>query len=200
MHWYSSHIYLFAAKTEGLFLASTSKGINRMPQCLSAMLWSCSSDYWTQQPGIILLMGILLPFQSWTRGSSWLCCISFFMTAREVLFSLEEALGRPHCGLQVLKGAYKQESDWLCTWSDSDRTTRNGFKLEEGKFRLYVRMVETQRTQRMVRQWHSLPREVVGAPSLEVLKARLDGTLGRLWVRTLLMARMLKLHDLKGPF
>lgn len=52
----------------------------------------------------------------------------------------------------------------------------------------------------MVRQWHSLPREVVGAPSLEVLKARLDGTLGRLWVRTLLMARMLKLHDLKGPF
>ena len=30
-------------------------------------------------------------------------------------------------------------------------------------------------TQRVVRQWHRLPREAVDAPSLEVLKARLDG-------------------------
>jgi len=30
-------------------------------------------------------------------------------------------------------------------------------------------------TEKMVRSWHRLPREVVGAPSLEVLKARLDG-------------------------
>ncbi len=33
-------------------------------------------------------------------------------------------------------------------------------------------------TQRVVRHWHRLPREAVGAPSLEVFKARLDGTLG----------------------
>jgi len=36
----------------------------------------------------------------------------------------------------------------------------------------------------VVRCWHRLPREAVGAPSLEVLKARLDGALGSLsqWV------------------
>ena len=35
-------------------------------------------------------------------------------------------------------------------------------------------------TQRAVRQWHRLPREVVDAPSLKVFKARLDGALGSL--------------------
>ena len=41
-------------------------------------------------------------------------------------------------------------------------------------------------TQRAVRCWHRLPREAVGASSLEVFKARLDGTLGSLsrWVAT----------------
>ena len=33
---------------------------------------------------------------------------------------------------------------------------------------------------RMVRCWHSLPREAVDAPSLEVFKARLDGALSSL--------------------
>ena len=32
----------------------------------------------------------------------------------------------------------------------------------------------------MERHWHWLPREAVGAPSLEVFKARLDGALGNL--------------------
>jgi len=31
-----------------------------------------------------------------------------------------------------------------------------------------------------MRQWNRLPREAVGAPSLEALKARLDGALGSL--------------------
>jgi len=31
-----------------------------------------------------------------------------------------------------------------------------------------------------VRPWHRSPREAVGAPSVEVLKARLDGALGSL--------------------
>jgi len=33
---------------------------------------------------------------------------------------------------------------------------------------------------RVVRPWHRLPREVVDTPSLEVLKARLDGALSSL--------------------
>ena len=33
-------------------------------------------------------------------------------------------------------------------------------------------------SEREVRQWHRLPRGVVGATSLDMLKARLDGALG----------------------
>jgi len=33
---------------------------------------------------------------------------------------------------------------------------------------------------RVVRHWHKLPRETVDAPSLEMLKARLDGALDSL--------------------
>jgi len=44
--------------------------------------------------------------------------------------------------------------------------------------------------QRGVRPWHRLAREAVGAPSLEALKATLDGALGSLswWVAALPMA------------
>ncbi|KGL93531.1 hypothetical protein N301_03802, partial [Charadrius vociferus] len=54
----------------------------------------------------------------------------------------------------------------------------NGFKLEEGRFRLDIRRKFF--TLRVVRHWHRLPREAVDAPSLEVFKARLDGALSNL--------------------
>ncbi|KFQ34857.1 hypothetical protein N332_14506, partial [Mesitornis unicolor] len=54
----------------------------------------------------------------------------------------------------------------------------NGFKLEEGRFRLDIRRKFF--TVRVVRHWHRLPREVVDAPSLEVFKARVDKALGNL--------------------
>jgi len=42
-------------------------------------------------------------------------------------------------------------------------------------------------TQRAVRHWHRLPREAVGTPALQAVKARLDRALGSLswWVATL---------------
>jgi len=61
--------------------------------------------------------------------------------------------------------------------ADSDRTRGNGSKLKERRFRLDFR--KKLLTQRAVRWWHCYP-ESCGAPSLEKLKAGLDGALGSL--------------------
>ena len=63
-------------------------------------------------------------------------------------------------------------------WVDSDRTRGNSYKLREGRFGFGVN--RTILTQRVVRCWNGLPREVVDAPSLQVFKAKLDGALGNL--------------------
>ena len=76
----------------------------------------------------------------------------------------------------------------------------NGFKLEEGKFRLGIRKKFL--TVRVVRHWNRLPSEVVNAPSLEAFKARLDGALSNLvyWEVSLSIAGGLQLDDLKSSF
>jgi len=53
-------------------------------------------------------------------------------------------------------------------------------------------------TLRVERPWHRLPREAVGAPSLAVFKARLDGALSSLvwWKGSLPMAGGLEPNDL----
>ncbi|KFO78973.1 hypothetical protein N303_06535, partial [Cuculus canorus] len=45
----------------------------------------------------------------------------------------------------------------------------NGYKLERGRFKLAIR--RNFFPMRVVRHWHSLPREAVAAPSLKVFKA-----------------------------
>ncbi|KFP04226.1 hypothetical protein N300_14480 [Calypte anna] len=47
--------------------------------------------------------------------------------------------------------------------------------MEEGRFSLDIRRKFF--SGRVVRDWNRLPGEVVGAPSLEALKARMDGGL-----------------------
>ena len=93
------------------------------------------------------------------------------------LFSLEKASGRSESSLSVSKGggSCKKEGDRLFSKVCYNRSRGNGFQLKERRFRLDIRIRVF--TIRVVRHWHRLPTEVVGAPSLETSKVSLDGAL-----------------------
>jgi len=112
------------------------------------------------------------------RGLEYLSCEERLRVLGLFSFEKRRLSGDLIAAVQYLKEAYKKDQDRFFSRACSRRTSGNGFKPREDRFRLDARKKFF--AMRVMKHWYRLPREMADAPFLETFRVRLDGALSNL--------------------